>query len=152
RTRGGRISNGDVYRCSGKRGARTGEPERRRQPGARPVQRPQAADGQGRASRHPGGHLMRRTLAFAAFFCLTVAAVGQEAPRTLLEKAIIAQGGERLAKARLIVRSAKGELDAFPKPIAFVGEAQFNLPEQARWSFELEQDKQKALIVLVLNK
>lgn len=95
---------------------------------------------------------MRRTLALAVLLCPTVLAFGQEVPRALLEKAIIAQGGERLARARSVIRSAKGELDAFPKPIAFVGEAQFNLPEQARWSFELEQDKQKSLILLVLNK
>ena len=95
---------------------------------------------------------MRKILAIAALGCFTFTLAAQDEPRTLLQKGIIAQGGERLLKARTLIRVAKGELDAFPQPIPFVGEARFNLPDQARWNFELEQNKQKSLILLIVNK
>ncbi len=95
---------------------------------------------------------MRQFLAIAALVYFALLLPAQDAPRAILQKGILAQGGERLAKARTLVRVAKGELDAFPQPIPFVGEARFNLPDQARWYFELEQNKQKSLILLVVNK
>jgi hypothetical protein len=95
---------------------------------------------------------MRKLLAVVALGCCSFVLAAQDEPAVILQKGIIAQGGERLAKTRTLLRIAKGELDAFPKPIPFVGEARFNLPEQARWSFELDQNKQKSLIVLVVNK
>jgi hypothetical protein len=96
---------------------------------------------------------MRPLLTVVSLLGLSLAVAAEDIPpRAILEKGIIVQGGERLAKARTLVRSAKGELEAFPKPISMVGEAQFNLPEQARWNFELEQNKQKSLITLAINK
>lgn len=95
---------------------------------------------------------MRPILAVTALAYFTLLLSAQDAPRTILQKGIIAQGGERLVKARTLVRVAKGELDFFPQALPFVGEARFNLPDQARWYFELEQNKQKSLILLVVNK
>lgn len=95
---------------------------------------------------------MRKILAVAALGYFALSLRAEDAPRTVLQQGIIAQGGERLVKARTLVRVAKGELDSFPQPIPFVGEARFNLPDQARWSFELEQNKQKSLILLIVNK
>ena len=79
---------------------------------------------------------MRKPLALVAIIPLVLALTARSAdpePRSVLEKAIAAHGGERLAKARLLVRSAKGQLDAFAQTMPFTGEAHFQLPEQARW-------------------
>lgn len=94
---------------------------------------------------------MRTILAFLLTLSLATVAAAQDDARTLLEKAIIAHGGERLAKARAQVRSVKGEIDSFPQAIPFTGETQLKLPDKGRWAFDLERNNQKLPVILVVN-
>jgi len=94
---------------------------------------------------------MRTVLAFFLTLSLVGAAAAQEDARSLLEKAIIAHGGERLVKARTQIRSVKGEIDAFPQAIPFTGETQLKLPDKGRWALDLERNNQKLPVILVVN-
>jgi hypothetical protein len=98
---------------------------------------------------------MRKMLAAAALICLALASPSRSADaddaRNILERGIVAHGGERLAKARMLVRAVKGVIESLPQAVKFGGEAQLSLPDKGRWAFELERDKEKLPIVLVLN-
>jgi len=76
----------------------------------------------------------------------------QDNPQAVLEKAIVAHGGERLLKAKTLIRTAKGLIESFPMAVPFTGEAHLNLPEQGRWTFDMDRNGQKLLVALVLNK
>ncbi len=72
--------------------------------------------------------------------------------RAVLDEAMRAHGGaDNLAKTRYLTRSAKGEISRAGKQIPFTGEAALHLPDQARWSFDLETDMGKLPVVLVIN-
>jgi hypothetical protein len=94
---------------------------------------------------------MRILIVSSFVLSLVSAAAAQDDARALLEKAIIAHGGERLAKARTQIRAVKGEIVSFPEAVPFTGEAQLKLPDKGRWAFELDQKGQKLPVILVLN-
>lgn len=99
---------------------------------------------------------MRSHLAAGILLALTLMTPAllpaQDNPQAVIEKAIGAHGGERLAKAKTLVRVAKGEIDSFPNAVPFTGEAHLNLPEQGKWTFDMDRNGQKLLVALVLNK
>src|SRR5208283_4115619 len=76
-----------------------------------------------------------------------------ETPRAVIEKAIQAHGGtDRLTKARLLVRSFKGEIFTFGATVPFSGEVTMHLPEQCRWAFEVDAGGQKVPVTLAVNR
>ena len=94
---------------------------------------------------------MRTILAVIITLGVASAALAQDDARSLLEKGIIAHGGERLVKARTLIRSVKGEIDTFPQAVPFTGETQLKLPDKGRWALELERNNQKLPVILVVN-
>lgn len=82
---------------------------------------------------------------------LTHAADADDA-RALVDQAIKAHGGaERLTKMRSQLRTFKGEIVSFGTPVPTTGDASMNLPEQWRWSFELNPGNQKIALGLAVN-
>jgi len=96
---------------------------------------------------------MRKVLALV--FCLVAAGqvAAQESPRAVIEKAIQAHGGaDQLRKARMLVRSFKGEIFSFGATVPFSGDVTMSLPEQCRWSFEVKAGGQGVPVSLAINR
>lgn len=71
--------------------------------------------------------------------------------QAIVDQAIKAHGGkEKLAKTAFFVRTVKGKIEGAGKPVEFAGTALFHLPDQARWTLEL-QGAQKWLMTLAIN-
>lgn len=95
---------------------------------------------------------MKKFLALAVILAASTSpALADDAAQAIVDQAIKAHGGkDKLAKTQYMVRTVKGKIDAVGKSVDFTGTAMFHLPEQARWTLELE-GPQKWLMTLAIN-
>src|SRR5262245_62119647 len=73
--------------------------------------------------------------------------------RAVIEQAIKAHGGaDALARTRLVIQQHKGEIATFGATVPFTGEWALHLPDQGRWSFDLDAGGTKIRTIFVLNR
>jgi hypothetical protein len=95
---------------------------------------------------------MRKTVAL--LFVLASAGFGRAAdadPRALVDQAIRAHGGNRLAKAQTAVRELKGSMMLGTGEVPFTAEMATQLPEKLRATFDVDAGGQKLQMILVVN-
>ncbi len=94
---------------------------------------------------------MRIALAVSLALALAPVAQAQDA-KDVVDKAIQAHGGaEKLARAKMITRTAKGEITSLGAAVKATCELSASLPGKGRWAFELDAGNQKIPVTVVIN-
>jgi hypothetical protein len=94
-----------------------------------------------------------RTPALALLLTFTTLGVGRGAddPRAILDAAIKAHGGDRLARTQKQIRTVKGTLVLETGKVPLGAEFTMQLPDRTRATFDLEPGGRKLHMLLVLN-